>query len=91
VQITRPCDYAVRVMIQLAMLEAVVRMRQKALARTAGVPETFLAKILQRLTRPGRVASPRGSAGGLALALPAVEISILDVLEIMEGPLRLNV
>lgn len=89
-QITRATDYAVRVMIQLATLDPGGRMQQKALAQATGVPESFLSKLLQRLARAGRVTSSRGLGGGFALAMPASEISMLDVLEIMEGTLHLN-
>lgn len=90
-QINRGTDYAVRVMIQLATLAPGVRMQQKALAQATGVPASFLSKVLQRLAGAGRVSSSRGAGGGFMLALPAAEITMLDILEIMEGSLQLNV
>jgi len=46
----------------------------------------FLTKILQKLTRAGIMASYRGPTGGVALAKPARKISVLDIVEAVEGP-----
>ena len=51
-----------------------------------GVPEKHLAKIFQSLVKGGILRSARGVNGGFALARPAREISPLDVIEILEGP-----
>ena len=52
-----------------------------------GVPEKHLAKIFQMLARAGILASARGVNGGFALARAAGEISPLDVIEIVDGPI----
>jgi Rrf2 family transcriptional regulator, iron-sulfur cluster assembly transcription factor len=46
----------------------------------------FLTKILQKLTRAGIMSSHRGPTGGVALAKPARKISVLDIVEAVEGP-----
>jgi Rrf2 family protein len=90
-QITRATDYAVRVMVQLAMLPEGQRMPLTALAAVTGVRATFLSKILQRLVHQGLVSSHRGTGGGFCLkALPA-NVTLLQVIESMEGPTQLNV
>ncbi len=50
--------------------------------------EAHLSKVLQQLVRVGLLRSKRGPTGGYALAKPAEEISLLDVYEALEGPLR---
>jgi Rrf2 family protein len=54
------------------------------------IPESFLAKILQSLVRSGLAVSQRGAHGGFALARPASEITMQDVIEAVDGPISLN-
>jgi len=89
-QITRASDYAVRVMIHLAGLPPASTVRQSELSKASAVSGHFLSKVLQQLVRAGLIRSQRGSRGGYALALSASNISLLDVVEAMEGPVRLN-
>jgi len=74
-QIDKFSDYALRVMMVLA-----VRSPQRASAREIagvfGISENHVAKIATALVREGYVVSQRGRAGGLSLAIPAVEISV---------------
>jgi len=60
----------------------------RELAERLKASEAHLAKVLQRLARAGVVASTRGPGGGFRLARPADEISLLDVYEAIEGPVR---
>lgn len=89
-QLTRAADYAVRVMVHLAGLPAGTRATRDELAVNGDVPEHFLSKILQSLSRGGLITSHRGMAGGYALAKSPDEVNLLDVVEVMEGPLVLN-
>ena len=50
------------------------------------VPEKFLAKIFQSLSKSGIIRSHRGVKGGFSLARPANEISFREVIEIIHGP-----
>jgi len=50
--------------------------------------EAHLSKVLQQLVRVGLLTSKRGPSGGYTLAKPPTEISLLDVYEALEGPLR---
>src|SRR5215472_18617351 len=90
-QLTRAADYAVRVMLHLAKLEPGSRASRGELAAAADCPEQFLAKVLQSLTHAGLVISHRGNTGGFELPLERREASLLDVIEAIEGPRRLNV
>jgi len=89
-QITRATDYAVRVMIHLSTLPAGSTLQQAALAGATDVPRNFLSKVLQRLVHSGLVRSQRGSGGGFALAVNSNRVSLLDVVQAIEGPIRLN-
>ncbi len=89
-QITRASDYAVRVMIHFAALPPLSTVRQSELSKATGVSGHFLSKVLQQLVRARLIRSQRGSGGGYALALAASGVSVLDVVQAMEGPVRLN-
>ncbi len=90
-QLTRAADYAVRVMIHLAVLPPGSRINRDGLAEVAEVPAHFLSKVLQILVRARLVVAHRGNSGGFALALPAEQVSVLRVVEAVEGPIALNV
>ena len=90
-RISRKIDYGLRAMIYLSSIpmESVVPFRE--IARQMDVPEDFLAKILKTLVDQGLVKSTRGPHGGYALARNPADISFLDVIEAVEGPVALNV
>ena len=54
------------------------------------IPETYLAKIFQRLSKTGLLKSTRGLNGGFNLGKPAKEITMKQVIEALEGPIALN-
>lgn len=70
----------------LASLPAKATLPTKALAEYHGVSETYLSKHLQALTRGGIIESVPGPRGGYRLARPATEITLLDVVEAIDGP-----
>ena len=90
-RISRKIDYGLRAMIYLASIpsDSVIPFRE--IARQMDVPEDFLAKILKTLVDQGLVRSTRGPHGGYALARSAQDVSFLDVIEAVEGPVALNV
>jgi Rrf2 family protein len=90
-RISRKIDYGLRAMIYLVSVapETVVPFRE--IARQMDVPEDFLAKILKTLVDAGLVRSSRGPHGGYSLARSAVDLSFLEVIEAVEGPVALNV
>ena len=89
-QLTRAADYAVRVMIHLAGLPPGMRASRGELARAAECPEQFLSKVLQSLTRAGLVISHRGNTGGFELPEAHRGATMLNVVQAIEGPVRLN-
>jgi Rrf2 family protein len=90
-QITRASDYAVRVMVHLATLPEGKKAQLNTLAEMTEVRGTFLSKILQRLVHQGFVSSYRGTGGGFCLKVPAEQVTLLQVIESMEGSMQLNV
>jgi len=89
-QLTRAADYAVRVMIHLAGLPPESRVSRSELSSAAECPEQFLSKVLQNLTRAGLVVSHRGNTGGFELDERHRHATLLQVVEAIEGPIRLN-
>jgi len=89
-QITRATDYAVRIMVYLAMQPHERKVPLSELADAGEAPESFASKVLQRLALCGLVNSSRGRRGGFQLARRAETTSLLQVVEAMEGPLQIN-
>ena len=90
-QVSRKIDYGLRAMIHLAGLPPGKIASLQDLATTLHLPREFLAKILKVLTRKGLVRSLRGAHGGYQLARLARDVSFLEVIEAVEGPVQLNV
>jgi Rrf2 family protein len=89
-QITRQADYAVRAVLYLAQLEPGQRASTAQVSRQQKIPLTFLAKIVAQLTTAGVLRTTRGAHGGVWLARPAETLSVLEVVEAIDGPLSLN-
>jgi len=89
-QITRQADYAVRAMIYLAQLGPDRRASTSQIAQEKQIPPSFLAKIVSQLSVAGLLQTSRGARGGVSLARPPEEISLLDVVEAIDGPILLN-
>lgn len=88
-QITRETDYAIRCVLHLAHApERVVMVEEIAAARY--VPVSFLAKILQKLKRAKIVRSFRGVKGGFQLARAPEDVTLLDVIEAIQGKVAMN-
>jgi Rrf2 family protein len=90
-QLTRAADYAVRVMVHLATLSPGERALLPALARATDTPDSFLSKVLQALAHSKLIASHRGQSGGFEILPRGRQASMKDVIEAIDGPIRLNV
>ena len=90
-QLTRAADYALRVMIQMAMLPEKERAVLPMLAKGASAPESFLSKVLQALTRAKMIGSRRGKSGGFVLLPRGRQATVREVIEAIDGPIRLNI
>jgi Rrf2 family protein len=91
-QLTRSADYAVRAMLEVSHLTEIEdgRARTHEIAQHQDIPPALLAKLVPLLVRAGLLDSQRGARGGLYLARPASEISLLEIIEAIEGPIALN-
>ncbi len=85
-KLSRTVSYAVRATLQLAQLEAQAPVPCSRLAADGKMPERFLLQILRNLVTHGILRSTRGVDGGYALIRPADQISLLEVIEAIEGP-----
>lgn len=89
-QITRQADYAVRAMVYLAQIGPETRASTSQIAQEKQIPPSFLAKIVSQLSVAGLLQTSRGARGGVSLARSAGDISLLDVVEAIDGPILLN-
>ena len=83
-ELTRRGDYAVRAMLTLARPGA-GQMTAAALAEATAIPSSYVPQVMGDLVRAGLVANRRGRTGGYALAAPPAEITLLAVVEAVEG------
>ena len=86
-KLSRTVAYAVRATLQLAQTETAAPVPCSQLASDGNMPERFLLQILRSLVTHGILRSTRGVDGGYSLIKPPEEVSLLDVIEAIEGPL----
>jgi Rrf2 family protein len=89
-KLSRTVTYALQATLQLAEANSVGPIPCSKLAADGGMPERFLLQILRSLVTHGILRSTRGVEGGYTLVRPPEEISVLDVIEAIEGPLTPN-
>ena len=89
-QLTMSGEYTVQAMLHLAAQPRGTIVQIGDIARLWDIPENFLRKIVQLLTKSNLVLSHRGVGGGIELARPAEDITLLEVVEAAEGKLALN-
>lgn len=87
--ITRNTDYAVRVLCCISEEKQKVISTDR-FVKSLEMPRPFLRKILQTLTKEGLLNSSKGKDGGFALAISPEEITLTNVMEIFQGPIKLN-
>lgn len=87
-RITHEADYAIRIMYCLA--KSSDKLNAKQISDESGVPSRFALKILRRLTQASLTLSYKGVTGGYALARPAEEISLGEIIEVIDGPIAIN-
>src|SRR5436309_13921740 len=82
---SRSSEYAIRAFVQMASLPPGEYVMVKNIAAEADIPSHFLAKILQDLARDGFLRSSKGPRGGFRLRQPPEEISMLRIIEAVDG------
>ncbi len=89
-QITRQSEYAIKTLLELARIPFGQTMPTGEIAEEQDIPEVFLKKTIQMLVRGGLVATQRGAQGGVRLSVSAEQVTIMDIIEAVEGPLAIN-
>ncbi|GBE22406.1 HTH-type transcriptional repressor NsrR [bacterium BMS3Bbin01] len=84
---TREVDYALRCVLEIARRG---RAGTGEIAEAQGVPASFLGKIVSALARAGIVTTRRGVGGGVMLARAPASITVLEVIEAIQGPFTIN-
>jgi Rrf2 family transcriptional regulator, cysteine metabolism repressor len=80
-------EYGIRVLVALARAEADGPLPLNAVARTEKLPHAYLEQLVRDLRRAGLVRATRGQSGGYRLARPAEEISLVDAVRALDGPI----
>ncbi len=82
-------EYAMRAVVCLATHEQRV-MGAVEISETTDIPQSYLIKVLQQLTRVGIITSKRGKGGGYSLAKPSNKISLLDIISAVDPIKRIK-
>jgi Rrf2 family transcriptional regulator, cysteine metabolism repressor len=85
-KISRTVTYAVQAALQLAQSDSRQPVPCSRLAAQGQMPERFLLQILRNMVTHGILHSTRGVEGGYSLDRPSSEVSLLDIVEAVEGP-----
>jgi Rrf2 family protein len=85
-KLTRACGYALHALEYLAARGAGPPVASHHIAEARGIPERFLLKVLKPLVTAGVLRSLKGPNGSFRLARPASRITLLEVLEAVDGP-----
>lgn len=87
-KLTRKADYGLISLKHMAIKSGSASARE--ISDTYGIPLPLLSKVLQKLARSGFVSSEHGANGGYRLRRPATEISALEVIRSIDGPVFLT-
>jgi FeS assembly SUF system regulator len=90
IRLSRLTDYGIVLMATLAQSDECSPHNARELAAEVGLPDPVVSKLLKALARGGLLNSHRGAKGGYGLARPASEISVPEMIEVLEGPIRLT-
>lgn len=89
-KITRQADYAIRAVVYLSNPSVDGRVPTSVIARAENIPQPFLTKVISQLSTAGLVVTSRGMGGGVMLARPPEEITLLNVIEAVDGPILIS-
>lgn len=88
-KLTRASSYALHAVAYMAAQKQLDKpVASHTIAQARGIPERFLLKVLKPLVSARVLLSIKGPNGGYRLAKPAADISMLDILEAVDGPIR---
>jgi len=86
-RISAKADYALRAALELAVAQGKGPLKGEQIAHAQEIPVKFLENILLELRHHGLVQSQRGAEGGYWLARPADDITLAEIIRVVEGPL----
>jgi Rrf2 family protein len=89
-RLTRGADYGARGVIHLAKMPPDTVALVGDIASAEDLPSSYLAKIFQSLVKKGILRSHRGAKGGFSLDRPPEDITLLEVIEAVDGPIELS-
>ncbi len=89
-KLSRRADYGIRMMVDLACMSNVQGVTIREIAQRQDVAEEFLSKIATQAANAGLLTTKTGRKGGLSLAKSADTITLLEVLEVIDGSIALN-
>ena len=89
-RLTRAGEYAVRCALYLSFQGEGVLTRRKDIARVMDIPDQFLGKIAQQLSRARIIEIVQGSKGGYRLIISPGKLTLLEVVEAVIGEIFLN-
>ncbi len=89
-KINRKTDYAIRVVLAMAMHPFGTRLSSQAIQEETLVPQAFLYRIIAQLSQANLIETFTGPKGGLQLARRADEITLLDIVQVIDGPIMIS-
>lgn len=86
ISITTKSPYALRALVELYRYGDATPVPIGELARRGEIPVQFLEQLFATLRRAGLLRSQRGVKGGYSFARPATEVTVLEIVELLDGP-----
>lgn len=87
-KINSTTDYAVRILVYLGSTGRITSSGE--IAKVMSIPSNYVPNIIKKLRDTGLVVARYGPKGGYELGRPAEEITLLEIVQTMEGPVRIN-
>lgn len=84
-RISRRSEYALRALIAMARKPKSYQIQE--LSRSENIPVKFLEQILTALRHAGFLSSKRGAGGGYQMRIPSIQITVGEIIRLMDGPL----
>lgn len=88
--VRKETDYAIRVLLHLALLPPGTRITTQEVAQQRLIPSNLIRRITAHLVDVGFLTSCRGRGGGISLACSPEEIAFIEVIEALEGPVVIS-
>lgn len=87
-RLTAKSEYGLLAMIDLAARGSSGPVSAREVSERQSIPSNYLEQLFVALRKGGLVTAVRGARGGFELSRPSPEITVLDIVEALEGPLR---